>query len=338
MKKIYILCASLLCFQLSEAQITLTTANNSIVLGDVFNRTTTDATSLSPGQPGANQTWNFPSLPVQFTDNVTVVAPSTLSDNANHPTANISDIIMPGNIEDYYISDNTQFSQVGVFIPGTLRITSSDPREIIKYPITFGNTFSETFSQVFTNFPASQTSNRSGTISITADGYGDLVLPFGTITNVLRVKNIAIYTDVVVSPPFTTNVEDTVYFWYNSATHLPILTFQILNSGFGITKTIIALDQSSVITSLGDDFIPNNPITIFPNPTSNNQTTILLDKMYEKAQLQVIDITGKIVKMENISSALKNVTLNLDGLNKGIYFVQIIHDNALVSSEKLVLN
>lgn len=338
MKKIYFLAISIMSFQAMNAQITLTAANNNPSVGNSFTQNYYDANTVNPGAAGANITWNFASLTPQSTLTGTMVNPSTLSDASNHPASNLAAEDASTGNQSYMFVDGDEYSMVGAFSPGTFRDTYTDIREFVKFPITYGNSFNETFSGTSNNIAASQTYDRGGTVAITADGYGDLVLPYGTITNVLRVKIITLYSDGQGGVPFI-NYEDTSYFWFNASTKYTIMSWTILNmGGFSTIKTGMYMDQSSVITSLGDDFTPNNPITIYPNPVSNNQTTILLDKLYENAQLQVIDITGKIVKAENVAVTSKNITLNLDGLNKGIYFVQILHDNALVSSEKLVLN
>lgn len=336
MKKIYFLAISIMAFQTMNAQITLTAANNTPSLGDSFTQNTYDANTVTAGSAGANITWNFASLTAQSTQSFNMVTPSSLSDGSNHPSSNVATSSSTGEV--YMYVDTDELSIAGNYVPGTLRESFTDVRELTKFPITFGNSFSETFDGTINNIGASQTFDRGGTIAITADGYGDLILPYGTITNVLRVKVISLYSDGQGGTPFI-NYEDTTYLWYNASTKFPIMNWTILNSGgFSTLKSGWYLDQSSVVVSLGDDFTPNNPITIYPNPVSNNQTTILLDKLYENAQLQVIDITGKIVKAENVAATSKNITLKLDGLNKGIYFVQILHDNALISSEKIILN
>lgn len=340
MKKIYFLAISVMSFQTMNAQITLTAANNNPSIGDNFSNNQYDASTIGPGNAGSNVTWNFSSLTAQSSGNIQMVNPSTLTDVSNHPSSNLAGLGGAGstpNSEAYYFIDSDEWSIVGSFIPGILRESYQDAKELVKFPITFGNSFSETFNGTFNNLAANQTFDRGGSITISADGFGNLTFPFGTITNVLRVKTILTYTDKQGGITMV-NYQDTNYFWYNSGTNFPLLTWTSANSDFSSLKFGTYLNQASIITSLGDNFIPNNPITIYPNPATNNQTNILLDKLYNNAQIQLIDITGKTVKMENISATSKNMILNLDGLDKGIYFVQIFDNDALVSSEKLILN
>lgn len=338
MKKIYILAISILGFQSMNAQITLTASNNNPSVGNSFTQNFYDANTTNPGISGANVTWNFSSLTPQSTSAGTMVAPSTLSDGSNHPASNIATEDASSGNQTFMFVDGDELSMTGGYSPGAFRDVYTNIRELVKFPITFGNSFNETFSGTSNNIAANQTFDRSGTIAITADGYGDLVLPYGTITNVLRVKTVTLYSDAQGGVPFI-NYQDTSYYWYNTSTNYIIMSWTVLNTvNFSSIKVGMYLDQSSVVTSLGDDFIPNKPITIYPNPVVNNQTNILLDKLYENAQLQVIDVTGKIVKTDKIEATSKNLMLKLDGLNKGIYFIQILKDNTLVSSEKLILN
>ena len=66
---------------------------------------------------------------------------------------------------------------------------------------------------------------------------------------------------------------------------------------------------------------------IHPNPATS--TVFVESSLNEKAQVSIIDLTGRCVKDVN---ATDNATINVEDLNKGIYFVNV---NGKV--EKLVI-
>jgi len=83
----------------------------------------------------------------------------------------------------------------------------------------------------------------------------------------------------------------------------------------------------------------HNSISIFPNPLSKT-ASIQSNVELKNAELLIYNLSGQLVKQ--ISSititAGDFITLNRDGLPTGLYFAQIIQDNQIFFTDKLVIS
>ena len=107
-----------------------------------------------------------------------------------------------------------------------------------------------------------------------------------------------------------------------------------------------AMAQSIVATYYHQTFNKNVPaveltanniatsvyLTIFPNPTSNEITVSTKDFLLP-AELLITDLYGKTVKRVPITN--NNTTIN--GFGTGIYFCNLVKDNAVISTQKFVV-
>tara|TARA_B100000809_G_scaffold109883_1_gene108408 strand:- start:1210 stop:2220 length:1011 start_codon:yes stop_codon:yes gene_type:complete len=336
MKRLYILVLSVISLNTASGQITLTSANNNPSIGDSFSSHIFDATLQGEGLSGANVVWDFSTLISQSQTYGSLQIVSNFTEGVNHPLANSASGDATSQV--YIYSDNDEYSIAGTHIENTLRETFTDVKEYFKFPITYGNTFNETFSGSVNNIAVGQVFGRGGSVSIEADGYGTLILPYGTIYNVLRIRTTEIYSDTTGGIAFVSYVGER-YSWFNVGTKTPILTHHVLTSSFGGPSSSIGsyLDQSSVVVGLGDEFSQGSSILMYPNPASNN-FNITLDKVYNDASAQIMDVTGKVVKSEYIDMNIKELKFDLSDLDMGIYFVQIMKSGSVVFSEKLIHN
>lgn len=78
-----------------------------------------------------------------------------------------------------------------------------------------------------------------------------------------------------------------------------------------------------------------NSITCYPNPFST-QTTLLTDIFLKNATMLVYNSVGLQVKqIKNISG--QTLTLQRDNLSSGLYYLQIIQDNKILTTDKLII-
>ena len=74
---------------------------------------------------------------------------------------------------------------------------------------------------------------------------------------------------------------------------------------------------------------------ISPNPFSS-QTTLQFDKNISEATLQIYNVVGQQVKqIKNVSGQI--ITIQRANLPSGLYFVNIMQENKIVSSNKLII-
>ncbi len=100
--------------------------------------------------------------------------------------------------------------------------------------------------------------------------------------------------------------------------------------GYGITQNDCYV---------GVDNIDNTAqkITLYPNPANSELNIETIDTKNKIVKIQVIDIMGKVVStIENIQTSNNNkVTISLNRLEKGLYFINLTFENQKTVTEKL---
>jgi len=214
MKNIYVGLFFICCFwgtQLS-AQITLT-ASNYVQVGDRVQIATDSMSSLTPGEGGANQTWDFTSLFAQDTAIVSIVDPVTTAYADSFPDANQASLIINGldTAISYQLITDDRLTLLGVgvglFAPN-LPETGSDPDfDVIRFdppelqavfPTTFGSAFRDSSEITFSitdegaTLALKQVTRKTSTI----DGWGTVQMPNGNF-QALREQIITIAVDSI---------------------------------------------------------------------------------------------------------------------------------------------
>jgi len=72
----------------------------------------------------------------------------------------------------------------------------------------------------------------------------------------------------------------------------------------------------------------NNGFQVCPNPFTH-QVVITLENEQMNGQLQIYDLSGLVVYTKPLNGE-KEVTLNLDELSKGIYFIHLMNGNSSI--------
>ncbi len=294
-----------------NAQPVLTQTNSSPVIGENYTLSRINWDN-NPGTSGANQVWDFSNITVTQTNPINYVSPSTCPSNSSFPTANLSIDYNNGSYYHYNSSSNV-YEIVGLY-GSNVAIPYSNPEKLLNYPFTFNNTFVDSFAASFVS--NSIAINRLGSVTVLADGYGTLILPNATITNVLRVKVTENYGDYYASSGTQFGQYSTeIYMFYKPNFHYPALSLthfvqngQIVNYGNFIDDPSLFLDEIE-----NDD-----EISIYPNPCTNliniNWSTITDIK-----KISIYDVYGKSIYV----STSKVNTIDLNEFSKGIYFIHI---------------
>lgn len=94
---------------------------------------------------------------------------------------------------------------------------------------------------------------------------------------------------------------------------------------------IDATASFSTNCSVGIDEQANNIIlSLYPNPV-NNQMTIEIEEQI--GTITIMDVMGKTIPIAIGTITTTNNTINVSGLTKGIYFLQVQTDKGLVSKK-----
>ncbi|MFM2192051.1 MAG: Secretion system C-terminal sorting domain [Bacteroidota bacterium] len=78
-----------------------------------------------------------------------------------------------------------------------------------------------------------------------------------------------------------------------------------------------------------------NQLSIYPNPTSGNLKIVYKLESNQSGQLEVLDLTGKIVKNITLSNNTFYSNINLESLQNGFYIYNYIVDGRLQESGKI---
>ncbi len=174
--------------------------------------------------------------------------------------------------------------------------------------------------------------NRKGNTTITADGYGNLILPYGTVNNILRVKVERTYEDYVdfIQTPAIEYAETSYYYYSEENRHFIALTNQLTVSGF-VAQSILQYQNEATLVTLGmDDIIPNQEMSFYPNPAVNQFS---IKNIAKNTTVEIIDLNGRVVKTVLASP---NNPIDISNLTKGYYMVNV-SNNTETFVEKLIV-
>jgi len=149
-----------------------------------------DFPGVPPGPAGADQTWDFSTLPQITEHSYIFMDPSETPFQDSFPAANLAARMQDTTYFFYNLTGSTVES-IGLAKdqPGFGIIEMDlalDPERIISVPFTFGNSESDTFEGTQGALGVQQ--YISGTKSIEADAWGTLILPNGTYMNTIRLR------------------------------------------------------------------------------------------------------------------------------------------------------
>lgn len=329
----FVLLPALALFSLSaQAQPTLTSANN-IQAGTTY--TAYNATNALPqGAAGANVTWDFSSLSSSASTNYGYyTCGSTGHSCTTFPGSTI--VNDPGTGQYVYYKTSSSSLALNGISTGSVNFIYSDPQEILRFPFTYNNTYTDNFSSAFTSggFPFT----RSGTITVTADGYGTLKLPGGTYHNVLRVKKVENYTDTWSGPSISYSAE--TYTWYSP--YLKELLANIVTTTIsGSAGQPMMQYTSQPTTGIGGISAIDGTVSIFPNPAHERINAGFSLTEATNISAVLTDITGRIVRQipaTNYNQGRHQITMDTDGLTNGLYLLKIASGEEVITSKINVL-
>jgi hypothetical protein len=115
-----------------------------------------------------------------------------------------------------------------------------------------------------------------------------------------------------------------IYFDFNA----PVITNTTLNT---LNDLLSSVEENTVIE--------NGDIVLFPNPTSSLLNVTINSKVSNNAVVNVLDLSGKVLKTKQLSVNEGRNTLQEDvsGLPSGIYFVQVKCNESMVTKKLVII-
>ncbi len=254
-----------------------------------------EATGFSPGGSGPNQTWDFSSLEIIMLGVNTAVPVESTPFASTFPNANYvfkyNGAFLPGDRYTYHNLTATKFEQVTMGYDGSFGATYTDPRTIVTFPYTYNTVFTDTFM--------AEGDEQITNVTATYDAYGTIIMPFGTLNNVIRQKVV-------------TNGQ-TNYLWYNVSPFYPILQTVLEENAIGVV-----IDHTQL--SVGDNQAQD--LMVYPNPVKD-EINIRLSEMTGNYTFTVTNISGQVVINKNLNCNDNSLTFDAQHLTAGIYFLAV---------------
>ena len=277
--------------------------------------------NFDPGNSGPNQLWDFTSLPtpdsLSLGNSYAIVGPISLGDNyENYMDADFI-WILGGEEKRYdfyyaYEGDNMRLLASESFEEPSGDLISktvySQGESALQFPITFNTTYN--YSSTFIRTVSGNSTSGSRTGTVTADGYGTIITPYGTFEDVIRLVNSS------SEPGGFTEVQ---YTWIEFQTFVPLLIYtsnsdpevadNVYYSEFGgITSTREAVYDYGLI-------IAGNPL--------RDQIQLAGDlEQLPKLEFQVINQLG-----QPLEAQLETDQISLTDGPAGVYYLILIGEH-----------
>ncbi len=336
-------------FALSVSAQSPITLSNSNMPGNNDTLRYTNASPNSLGnytQTGVNHTWDFSGL-VSLGEGVRSFKSALLTPYAfyflalNEYGEKVADTLGAGplTMTNYYNFYKKQTSPVNAFVADGVGMTFSsvpvpsyysDRDELYKFPMTYPQYDSTTFKfSTVSNSLLPVTYSKAGHRITKVDGWGKVITPYDTV-NCLRLITTQYARDTVkttigpITVPFGFPNFQRSYQWMSLNSKIPFLeiTGSLVNDVFTITQVRYRGYHRIMANpvSTGPELQAGN-IGLYPNPVKDKLQVYGLAP--EPASFEIYALDGKKVLSGHFKSPASEQNLDLSGLEKGVYFINI---------------
>ncbi len=319
-------------------QPTITSANM-YAAGDVLTLQGADTIGVEEGPSGANQTWDFSGLSNQgspISQNIVLASGTPYA--GSFPAADLAMDLGGGNYT-YLDVAGSDLMQLG-FGSTELTIAYTDPQKLMSFPYTYNTSYSDNLAGSYE--VSGLVTDRTGTVSFLADGYGTLKLPTGTYSNVLRVKYIETTADVISIGPIdiTTTTVTSSYSWMvpgNKNALMNITHVTVSTTGSTIHANSVSYYPGAV--SATEPAVGKISLQLYPNPAGNQvYLSAYLDETGSR-KLSIINALGQtvsIVESAGYAAGVYQTEIDIESLPDGLYFIQLAVNDRIIAAEPLI--
>lgn len=330
MKKTLLL--SVICFSAIPffAQPVITSADL-LSVGDIIITQPCETTTFAPGSAGANQVWDFSQLiPEGAYDTTYYIVPEGTPYEADYPSSNIVGKFGSDSYGYYQITGDKLFFW-GQADP-TTALVLTNPATYFVSPVTFGTFVLDTIAGSLNAGPLS--GSVTGEVFLEGDGYGTLMTPDATYSDVLRIKTTTV---AIATVPFLGTIVDSVfnYSWYKLGIKSPVMEMIEDTQYAGATP----IQQTRYINYFKEatsgyhlpigSSRPN--IQAYPNPAAQQ---VWFSDLTEPARLVMHNLAGQLVLEQNM---LPGEPVSVKNLVSGIYICAVYTNNMPVQTIKLTI-
>jgi hypothetical protein len=324
--------STLLFHCVSNAQPILTATGTNPVVGNHF--TLVYSNYVSSGNAGANQTWNLSAM-TGSSQSISIVNPANTPNGTSFPNSNVTWDLTGTSNYLYYKTSSTALQSYGD-VYGTVTTTLSDPEDYLHFPFAYTNTYTDSWAGHYVSNNGYSVF-RTGTVTVTADGWGTLTTPNGIYNNTMRVHFLEVFKDSIVGVSNITYNNDE-YFWYMNGAPVPIASVYTATSSNGGPYTGGYYVSGTV--GIANDFDITSASNLYPNPATDQITINLTLQESKTVSVQLYNEIGQKIersaKLDGIQG-INTIELNVATWPKGIYFAQILLDGNIAATKRFVI-
>lgn len=309
-------------------------------VGDLVVTATDNTTTVTPGNAGLNQTWDFSNLVAEEYDSAVFVLPAQAVNSQYYPSANMASMTLnpeSGYAYGFYHDSGSDIGIAGIDVQGILmpgfylnmHMQYLD-EAWFQLPYHYGDSHTQTYWEVgyaamYNNgvmLDSSKTSTHV-TRQMEVDASGTMITPTGSFP-VLRVHETESWVDssfvwsnnawVFESAQPRSNES---YAWYGKnyglIGKLDVTSGRANGISFFVSETVVGVSNPSKEMNLN----------IYPNPATEN---LILDTESKIERVMIYDMTGSL-KLAITGSNLISVAR----LDKGTYLLNIYTNDGMTS-------
>jgi len=293
------------------------TRNHLMFPGDDF-VTASVAVVPDPGSGGAQVIWDFSAVQQEGVSGFAVEEADETPYASDFPGANIAFVDPSPNASfyQYHFIDGNAWEEHGSVSAGSTtpyRLNYDDPRTFLQFPVMYNGQWQDNYTYTLEYYTAPPyTTLGEGSVDVSVDGYGSLILPQATFSDVLRVQIIGESTDTTVLGQglYERNyLHDTTYVWLSPSYHAVLCTY--ITSVIERITTVISGDTMNfpeTIEFVGFSFDPtaepssslHDPVQpgiyalwISPNPVEQRMNVEFSSPEAQEMELSLQDQTGR---------------------------------------------
>lgn len=99
-----------------------------------------------------------------------------------------------------------------------------------------------------------------------------------------------------------------------------VVTGNIANASSKLTQ---GFQQNWIVSTGITENIKDNNILVYPNPASDIINIKFEKEIYAKAIIELLDINGKVLLMQNVADNKAEIQINLSNYSDDIYFIKV---------------
>jgi hypothetical protein len=289
-----------------------------------------DVPYMKPGVSGEGVRWDFSSLPsgtiVPYIWSTTDIAPGA---GAFPNDAFVRQV--PGEPTSYYLRTDSALLWMGTYTDTAL-LRFDPPIRELTIPCQITDRWSD--SSIVAVTGAGRIQLLDVTYAVRAESWGSLIMPYGVVENVIRVRSdLALVDRRYKEWPLRT---ETRYSWYTDRTPMPLLVISERKGWAPPDRVLRWLDG----TWQEDPELLFRPVVLrpFPDPAVDIVTVDLPASRVGRTILQLVDASGNIAMQwheEFNSPQTRRLTLDIASVPAGQYTLSWIGTNGTLGSARL---